>query len=235
MSGTVLGVDVSSWQHPDGHAIDWEAVREAGYVFAIIKATQGVSYVSPWCARDLDDARAAGLLVGAYHYYEAGVPAAEQAQHFTSTLLGERLDLGCWLDWECYPPEQFVYNQELTEFLTTAHKARPGTGLYCDGAWAEALKGSDVLKGRLWAAGGRDPLPGRPLLWQRSEPAEVPGISAPVDVDELWQVRGVDLPTAPRARPTAATVHPPARPPEPEPEETAEAAEEKGEHALTGA
>ena len=79
------GVDVSSWQHPDGEPIDWNAVRNAGIRFAIIKATEGTSYTNPYFAGDRADAAAAGLGVGAYHYARPALPistAVDQARHF---------------------------------------------------------------------------------------------------------------------------------------------------------
>ena len=80
MSGAVKGVDVSSWQHPGQAEIDWHAVADDGYTFALVKATQGTNYVNNWLSRDLDDARSAGLLLGAYHYLEANVTAPGPGQ-----------------------------------------------------------------------------------------------------------------------------------------------------------
>jgi len=79
------GVDVASWQHPDGAPIDWNAVRAAGIQFAIIKATEGTSYTNPHFAGDRAAATAAGLVVGAYHYARPAEPvstAVDQARHF---------------------------------------------------------------------------------------------------------------------------------------------------------
>lgn len=204
MSAPVKGVDISSWQHADGAAIDWEAVAASGVRFAIVKATQGTSYVNPHLLKDLSDARAAGLLVGAYHYFEAKVDAAAQGQWATSQLIGEVLDLGLWLDWECYAPAEFVHNQEVVGFLEAAKAARPGCGLYCDQSWWEVLKGTDALPGRLWLAAASVPEGCRPTIVQSPSPGTCPGITGSVDTDQLVSTRGVDLPGAPKARPTDA-------------------------------
>ncbi|HET9897539.1 MAG TPA: GH25 family lysozyme [Streptosporangiaceae bacterium] len=66
--GTVLGVDVASGQHAGGATIDWAKVATAGYRFAFIKTTEGSYYVNPFFAPDFAAARAAGLLVAAYHF-----------------------------------------------------------------------------------------------------------------------------------------------------------------------
>jgi GH25 family lysozyme M1 (1,4-beta-N-acetylmuramidase) len=79
------GVDVSSWQHKNGATINWKAVRAAGNSFAVIKATEGTNYTNPQFAADKAGARAAGLVVGAYHYARPAMPistAIDQANYF---------------------------------------------------------------------------------------------------------------------------------------------------------
>lgn len=222
MTRAVYGVDVSSWAHPNGQGIGWDALVDDGYTFALVKATQGNNYTNPWALRDLDDARASGMLVGAYHYFEPGVPAADQAAFFTLTLVGQLLDLGAWLDWDCYPPVQFAYNQELQAFMEEAIKSRPQTGLRCSSEWLDQLTGLDVLKGRIWATSDTHRPEVRPYLYSEDKPSEVDGISYPVTTVTLASTRGVNIPTAPKPRPSAATaetVHPRHDPePEPEPE-----------------
>src|SRR5690349_18644463 len=67
----VDGPDVSSYQHPNpskkhphGQPIHWHKVRKAGKDFAIVKATEGTSYVNPDFNgpyfHDYADAKAAG-------------------------------------------------------------------------------------------------------------------------------------------------------------------------------
>ncbi|HUG29832.1 MAG TPA: glycoside hydrolase family 25 protein [Candidatus Limnocylindria bacterium] len=62
--GYLNGIDVSKWQG----TIDWAKVRSAGYRFAIVKATEGVGYTDPKWTTNRSGARAAGLMVGAYHF-----------------------------------------------------------------------------------------------------------------------------------------------------------------------
>ncbi|MBM0225851.1 GH25 family lysozyme [Micromonospora sp. ATA51] len=64
---TIRGIDVSSHDHNLG-PIDWPAVAANGYKFAYIKATEGRTYLNPYFAEDYRGAKAAGLLVGAYHF-----------------------------------------------------------------------------------------------------------------------------------------------------------------------
>lgn len=220
MTGQAKGVDVSSWQHPGGAEIDWHAVVDAGYTFAIVKATQGATWVNQWLARDLDDARAAGLLVGAYHFYEQGPDAGVQAKHFTGMLMGQQLELGVWLDWEPGPMPDWAANTEYQTFLTACEEVRPNCGLYCDITWVDSLKTTGAPIRRLWlSVGPWNVAPPGCLLWQEHE-IDVLGIPTSVSTNVLTSARGLNIPTAPRPRPTAATTHPVTLPPD-EPEEVA--------------
>lgn len=76
-------IDVS--HHNTVH--DWTAVKAAGYDAAFIRASHGAtadrSFAEHWTA-----ARAAGLIVGAYHYYEPKVDPVEQAGALLDMLAG---------------------------------------------------------------------------------------------------------------------------------------------------
>lgn len=67
--------------------------------FAIIKATQGVSYTNPDYVRSINQARKANRLIGTYHYAAGGNPEAE-ADFFLSianAVIGSAI---LCLDWE---------------------------------------------------------------------------------------------------------------------------------------
>ena len=68
IAGAVQGVDVASYQHPGGAAINWADVAAAGIGFAAVKATEGTYYQNPYALSDLAEAKAAGLAVGAYAF-----------------------------------------------------------------------------------------------------------------------------------------------------------------------
>jgi lysozyme len=191
------GVDVSTWQHPNGEAIDWEEVAKAGYTFAIVKATQGNTWVNPWLARDLDDARAQGLLVGAYHFYQWGTDAKDQASFALSHLAGQVLELGFYLDWEVESVPQWELGSTYTAFLDESMAVRNPTGTYCDLSWHTQLVAANVPIYRLWLADYNESEPVPSFLWQDSETGTVPGIPGTVDLDYLNSTRGLNIPTAP--------------------------------------
>ncbi len=62
------GVDVASFQHPGGAAINWSQVAASGIGFAAVKATEGDYYQNPYALKDLAEAEAAGLSVVAYAF-----------------------------------------------------------------------------------------------------------------------------------------------------------------------
>ena len=86
------GIDVSGWQS----GIDLAAVP---CDFAICKATQGTNYVSPDCARQVEQLRSAGKLFGTYHYI-SGSDANGEAEFYINNIknwVGEGM---LCLDWE---------------------------------------------------------------------------------------------------------------------------------------
>lgn len=75
-SNNAEGIDVS--HHND--KVDWAKVAADGISFAILKASQGKSFRDNTFAGHVKAARAAGLLVGAYHFVDATTEAAARAE-----------------------------------------------------------------------------------------------------------------------------------------------------------
>ncbi|MCB9452540.1 MAG: hypothetical protein H6672_13975 [Anaerolineaceae bacterium] len=108
---TTPGIDVS---HHQGK-IDWQKVADAGYRFAIIRASYGAKTVDSRFVENWDGAKAAGLLVSSYHFMLPallGDPpnqpsndspetvARLQADHFFGVLDGRKADFPLCLDVE---------------------------------------------------------------------------------------------------------------------------------------
>ena len=74
------GIDVSNWQA----GINLAAVPAD---FVVMKATEGISYVSPDCDRQYQQAKAAGRCLGVYHYANGGNVQAE-ADWFLNNMTG---------------------------------------------------------------------------------------------------------------------------------------------------
>jgi lysozyme len=78
----VQGVEVSS----DDGAVDWRAVKAIGADFAYIDASASTFARDPGFARNLEEARAAKLQVGAVHRYDPCQPAEKQAANFVTVV-----------------------------------------------------------------------------------------------------------------------------------------------------
>ena len=78
----VRGVDVSHYQGD----IDFETIAQQGMSFAFIKATEGSGTVDERFAENWENARSAGLCVGAYHFFSFDSPAQTQADNFIAAV-----------------------------------------------------------------------------------------------------------------------------------------------------
>ncbi len=95
---TVEGVDVSDGQG----AIDWAQVRAANVRFGIVKATQGTYNTQSRFAAHWSGMKAAGVIRGAYHFFDPTEDGVAQAKHFLA-VMGPLSpgDLPPMLDIEC--------------------------------------------------------------------------------------------------------------------------------------
>jgi len=75
-TGNAQGIDVS---HHNGN-IDFKRVAADGISFVFIKATQGESFRSSKFLQFVKDAKAAGLMIGAYHYVDDSACSAAAAK-----------------------------------------------------------------------------------------------------------------------------------------------------------
>jgi lysozyme len=93
----VQGIDVS---HHQG-VIDWRTVAaQPGVRFAIIKATEGGDYRDPNFALNWQEAKAADLVRGAYHFFTFCRPGVDQARNVIATVPREARTLPIAVDIE---------------------------------------------------------------------------------------------------------------------------------------
>lgn len=78
----IKGVDVSSHQG----SIDWEEIADQDIDFAYIKATEGSNYEDSYFEENIKNAYAAGLDVGAYHFFSFESSGKKQAKNFCETV-----------------------------------------------------------------------------------------------------------------------------------------------------
>lgn len=152
-TGFLTGVDVSQWQ--DGLPLSKAA--EAGHRFAIVRACDG-TYPDPVFASHVADARASGLVVGAYWYVRhprEGTTFGQQARVVADQLgsvYGSLLDdaPAVWLDVETVP------HRLDADDVAEAVRALDEVGVRCAGIYTTRsywrLRRFPDIGGGLWLA-----------------------------------------------------------------------------------
>ena len=125
-STSTIGVDVSSYQAD----IDMNALKDQNIKFIFIKATEGSSLQDERFAENWENAKNAGLLSGAYHFFSYDSEGRTQAENFMKTvgpdLTGRLLpvvDVEYYGDKEENPPEAEDVRRELKIYLELLEKA----------------------------------------------------------------------------------------------------------------
>jgi len=104
-AGNVQGIDVS---HHQG-TVNWAKVAADNIAFVFLKATEGKTFKDKTFASHVKAAKAAGLMVGAYHFLLAGSADAAvlEARHFVNTVNDaygtDKLDFPLVMDYENNP------------------------------------------------------------------------------------------------------------------------------------
>ena len=195
------GIDVSHYQGD----VDWSKVAGSGIAFTFVKATQGVAYTDPKFAHNIESARAAGLLCGAYHFLEPEKDGRSQAQHFLSVARPASGDLRPVVDVETIGKGGGTeLLGTLRAFLDEVH-ARTGVDaiIYVSPAfWNDNLAGliDAPWPNPLWVAEYEVDTPRtvRKLtawsIWQHDNTGNVPGITGKTDLNVGRELQELQLP-----------------------------------------
>ncbi len=217
---SVHGIDVSAYQ---GH-IDWPEVARQHVRFAFIKASEGATLRDARFGRNWREARAAGILSGAYHYFQPSRDGHEQASLFIRTVPIRPGDLPPVLDVEAPRFHDVAeMRREVREWLQTVethYKVRPI--LYSNYTFYRHYLAGHFDDYPLWLAHYEVDRPALPaerwIIWQHSDEAYVPGIRGTVDFNvfqgsyaALQALRVAPAP-APASPPPAAAPKKAARP-----------------------
>lgn len=168
-AGTDLVFDVSHFQ-PN---IDFHAARGAGLRAVFHKASEGLQYVDPRYANAREQALAAGLLWGAYHF-GTGDDALAQAEHFLSVAKPDGRTL-LVLDLERNPQGASMSIEQARTFVTRVQQAT--------GKWPGLYSGS-YIRDNLGSI--PDPVLGNCWFWL-AEYGSVPKVPPTWKQWSLWQ------------------------------------------------
>ncbi len=186
---TTPGIDVSRYQG----TVDWRAVADAGFKFAVVRATLWNVKLDESFETNWQGARNNGLLVSAYHVIKPDVAAAAQIDAFVQALAGHKCDLPPVLDIE---RDDGQTPQAITQcVLDSLHLSEPRFGrkpIVYTAKWfwdKFVLPSAEWAQYDLWVAsyGAADVvLPSAwPTwkIWQYTGNGHAPGIAGEVDLN----------------------------------------------------
>lgn len=180
----VKGIDVSSHNGD----IDFRAVAADTVSFVYVKATEGAYWKDSCFERNFDGARAAGLRVGAYHFFRFDVSGLRQAYNLLDGLHGRRPDLPVVIDVEEWKNVPDVTTADVIDRLAVMADRLKAEGLrvmiYTNKSGYSRFLHRRFDDLELWICSFTDPPTGGPWrLWQHSHQGRVRGISGPVDLN----------------------------------------------------
>jgi lysozyme len=188
--GTNLsGIDVSHYQG----TVDWPAVKSNSIGFAFAKATQGTTMVDSQFSTNWANMKAAGLLRGAYHFFDSSCDPTAQANHFLATIGSlDATDLPPVLDIEsfsgAYGTTDLPTNVQTWLNIVGQSQGRKPMIYTGTSFWNKYM--NDQFGGYpLWIAEYGVSQPTLPngwtawTFWQSSQTGIVPGVSGNVDMD----------------------------------------------------
>lgn len=192
-----LGIDVSKWNQE----IDWEAVKDAGVEFAIIRcgyrgASTGALVIDPRYKENIEGAISAGIPVGVYFFTQAldEIEAVEEASMVIRLIEDYDVDYPVFLDSESAGGRGRADGLDSDErtrahraFLQTIEAAGYETGVYASRNWLnDRIDMTQLSDYRIWLAEYAD----APTydehyyhMWQYTSKGTVDGISTNVDLN----------------------------------------------------
>jgi len=183
------GIDVS--HHQD--SIDWVKVAGDDVAFAYIKASEGGDFRDSAFLHNWQQARAAGLPTGAYHYFSLCKDGASQARNFLGALPAEPDMLAPMVDLEfegncARRPSADDVLKEISAFVAAVEPVAGKRVIFYapEEFYRTYLKGRGLNR-RLWVRSiWRAPAYAADwILWQYHQRGTVDGISGSVDLNVL--------------------------------------------------
>jgi lysozyme len=162
---TVPGIDVSTYQG----SVDWTKVAASGRKFAITRIGNGVNISDSTFAANWSGMAAAGMIRGAYQYFEPAQDAVDQANIVVAKLglLGDG-DLPAMLDMEVTGGQSAAtITSEIHQWVDTVARGTGKTPMIYTGAyfWDGSVKSSDFADLPLVIAWYGTDCPGMPDAW----------------------------------------------------------------------
>ncbi len=184
----VAGVDISA----HNGIVDFDSLASAGIDFVYLKASEGISFRDQAFARNYKRARAAGIAVGAYHYFRFDCDGALQCVNFLKATEGLNMDLPPAIDveeWGNAPDATTaIVRERLRSFVTLlgsqGHRALIYTNKQGHARFVRGV-GWSGPEPEIWICSFTTPPFGHEhwRLWQHSHIGSLPGVKGPVDLN----------------------------------------------------
>ncbi|WP_196606483.1 GH25 family lysozyme [Pectinatus frisingensis] len=182
------GIDVSE----NNNQIDWQAIADSGIEFAIIRASYGKNNIDSKFLENVNDAHAAGLKVGAYHYSYALTPddALVEAKHCNDVInnAGIFLELPVFFDMEDADDYKANHNFDFSQDNVTAicknfvDNIDLNCGVYASLSWLTNYIDWQSLKCPVWSAQYNETDDFKGYMWQHTDNVIIAGKSFDGDI-----------------------------------------------------
>ncbi len=192
---STLGIDVSKWNG----SIDWNAVRNSGVTFVIIRcgyrgSSTGALIKDQKFDSYIAGAEAAGLNVGLYVFSQAITEreAVEEASMAVTLASGHRISMPIFIDTEKASNGRAnglsagERTQIMKAFCETVKSSGYTPGIYASKSWFEnQLNMGELNQYRIWLAqyASQATYGGKYDMWQYTSKGSVSGISGNVDMN----------------------------------------------------
>ena len=189
----IPGLDLSG----DFQTVDsFHSVRDAGYRFVVVKATEGQSFKAGNFADYQHRIRSVeGLTFGAYHFLRSDVDGKAQAEHFLSVYDPAPGDLPPMIDVEEFSAGKDAATKALADFNTVVEQTLKGRKVllytYYAAIEAQSFDTGSFSGHKLWMAQYSNVMASppqtwaAPTFWQHADNLQVPGIKELCDGDQF--------------------------------------------------
>lgn len=181
----VTGIDISAHNGD----VDFNDVKEAGYDFVFIKATEGATFKDKRFLDNYSRAAEAGLTVGAYHFFRFETSGYMQGLNFVNSLRGRELQLPAVIDVEEWTnsaaqPTNHVLDR-LNEMIEHLERHGYRVMLYTNKNGYERFVRGNFPGYPVWicSLGVTPPDSSRWTFWQSTHAGKVNGVEGHVDIN----------------------------------------------------
>jgi GH25 family lysozyme M1 (1,4-beta-N-acetylmuramidase) len=184
------GIDTSHHQGDRG-LIDWKKVKLAGIEFAILKCTQGTSFLDSMYKRDKEEVRKIGIPLGYYHFAgkmnEGGqiIPQdpVKESMWFTSNIGGMKEGEFMVLDWEVQHKDPVGWCQDFWRGIDQIPWMYMNESTFLKYNWPKDWNYWIAKYPKEDNGTMKTPPQGNWKIWQYSSKGSIPGIIGNVDLN----------------------------------------------------